>query len=293
MNKRDNIIKWSIISIFVGLYAMVSIISTIHVIDFFELSNPTWLATTLAIAFEVGAAASLAAIIILDKTSRGLVWALFATITLMQMMGNMYYAYTHLVEYQNWSELFGLIEEEPIYQKRVLSIVSGAILPLVALGFIKSLVDYIRPTTANDIKAEFEKQHEIEQELIREDEIQHQPIVEEESILEPEPEVQPEESQEQPDEIQLNAINHEVEAIKNDETLTSKEKVRKIEEKIAKVIAKNPEIKKQIEDKIREIEGEDKYTKTDTSPNETQTVQNNEVPPQPVPVESRRILSGM
>ena len=30
-------------------------------------------------------------------------------------------------------------------KKRVLSIVSGAILPLVALGFIKSLVDYIRP----------------------------------------------------------------------------------------------------------------------------------------------------
>lgn len=289
MNKRDNIIKWSIISIFVGLYAMVSIISTIHVIDFFELSNPTWLATTLAIAFEVGAAASLAAIIILDKTSRGLVWALFATITLMQMMGNMYYAYTHLVEYQNWSELFGLIEEEPIYQKRVLSIVSGAILPLVALGFIKSLVDYIRPTTAEDIKNEFEKQHQIEEEIAREESIQ---TVAEEPQIEVDEEFSiPEE--EPTDEIQLNAINHEVEAIKNDETLTSKEKVRRIEEKIAKVIAKNPEIKKQIEDKIREIEDGDKYTKTDTSSNETQTVQNNEDLSQPVPVESRRILSGM
>ena len=44
-----------------------------------------------------------------------------------------------------WIELFGLEEEEPIVQKRILSIVSGAVLPLVALGFIKSLVDYIRP----------------------------------------------------------------------------------------------------------------------------------------------------
>ena len=44
-----------------------------------------------------------------------------------------------------WIELFGLEETEPIYQKRILSIVSGAILPVVALGFIKSLVDYIRP----------------------------------------------------------------------------------------------------------------------------------------------------
>jgi hypothetical protein len=45
----------------------------------------------------------------------------------------------------NWTELFALNEEEPIFQKRILSIVSGAILPIVALGFIKSLVDYIQP----------------------------------------------------------------------------------------------------------------------------------------------------
>jgi hypothetical protein len=294
MNKRDNIIKWSVISIFVLLYLGVSVISTIHVIDFFKLSNPDWLATTLAIAFEVGAAASLAAIIILDKTSRGLVWALFATITLMQMMGNMYYAYTHLTEYQNWSELFGLIEEEPIYQKRVLSIVSGAILPLVALGFIKSLVDYIRPTTVEGIKNEFEKPHQIEEEISRKESLQitEEPQLEAGPIIEVREEI-PLPVEEPTDEIQLNAINHEVEAIKNDETLTSNEKVRRIEEKIAKVIAKNPEIKKQIEEKIREIEDGDKYTKTDTSSNETQTVQNNEGTPQPVPVESRRITSGM
>jgi hypothetical protein len=47
--------------------------------------------------------------------------------------------------FQGWSELFGLIEEDIVYQKRVLSAVSGAILPLVALGFVKSLVDYIKP----------------------------------------------------------------------------------------------------------------------------------------------------
>jgi len=146
MEKRDNIIKWTIVGIFVGLYAMVSIISTIHVIDFFRLSNPNWLAVTLAIAFEIGAAASLCAIVILDKTSRFMVWMLFLIITAMQMMGNTYYAYTHLIEFRSWSELFGLIEDEPIYQKRILSLISGAILPLVALGFIKSLVDYIRPS---------------------------------------------------------------------------------------------------------------------------------------------------
>jgi hypothetical protein len=136
---------WFIIGTFVTLYAIVSIISTIHVIDFFKMSNPTWLAVSLAIAFEVGAAASLASIIVMDKMNKTLIWFLFILLTGMQMMGNAYFAYMHLEDYKGWIELFGLIDEEEIAQKRILSIISGAILPLVALGFIKSLVDYIRP----------------------------------------------------------------------------------------------------------------------------------------------------
>ena len=140
--------KWVhgfVIATFVTLYFMVSIISTIHVIDFFKLSNPDWLAISLAIAFEIGAAASLAAIVILEKTSRFMVWSLFLILTAMQAMGNTYYAFTNLEDFQGWIELFGLVDAELIQQKRILSIVSGAILPVVALGFIKSLVDYIRP----------------------------------------------------------------------------------------------------------------------------------------------------
>ena len=142
---RDKLVRNFVVGTFVSLYLLVSIISTIHVIDFFELSNPYWLAVTLAIGFEVGAAASLASLVILQKMNKTLVWALFITITLMQMQGNMYYAFINMQDYTSWSELFALIEEEPIFQKRVLAAISGAILPLVALGFIKSLVDYIKP----------------------------------------------------------------------------------------------------------------------------------------------------
>jgi len=144
MNK-DKLVRNFVISTFVALYLLVSVISTIHVIDFFQLSNPYWLAVTLAIGFELGAAASLASLVILKKMNKALVWSLFIVITLMQMQGNMYYAFINLDDFQSWSELFNLIEEEPIYQKRILALVSGAILPLVALGFIKSLVDYIKP----------------------------------------------------------------------------------------------------------------------------------------------------
>jgi uncharacterized membrane protein len=157
---KNKLVHRSIIATFVSLYLLVSIISTIHVIEFFRLSNPEWLAISLASAFELGAAASLASLIILDKMNKTLVWMLFGTITLMQMQGNMYYAFVHMENFQGWSELFGLIEEDVVYQKRVLSAVSGAILPLVALGFIKSLVDYIKPESETSVKEDVKSDEE-------------------------------------------------------------------------------------------------------------------------------------
>ena len=177
MSKKS--VSYFIIGTFVSLYLMVSVISTIHVIDFFRLSNPTWLAVSLAIAFEIGAAASLASLISLDKMNKGMVWGLFIILTLMQAMGNTYYAYTHLQNFQGWIELFGLMEEELIYQKRVLSVISGAVLPVVALGFIKSLVDYIKPE--DDKKESADEVVQVESQVT-------DPIVHDEIVVEPEQE---------------------------------------------------------------------------------------------------------
>jgi len=160
---KNKLVNGFIIGTFVGLYLLVSIISTIHVIDFFELSNPKWMAITLAIGFEIGAAASLASLIVMDKMNKTLVWALFITITAMQINGNLYYAFINMQDYQTWSELFNLLEWEALAQKRLLSAVSGAILPLVALGFIKSLVDYIKPE--EDVTLEDKELDEIATEI--------------------------------------------------------------------------------------------------------------------------------
>ena len=118
MQSKSKLVSGFIIGTFVTLYLMVSVISTIHVIDFFKLSNPTWLAISLAVAFEVGAAASLASLIALKKMNKSLVWMLFFLLTAMQAMGNTYYAYVNLENFQAWSELFGLIEEEIIFRKQ-------------------------------------------------------------------------------------------------------------------------------------------------------------------------------
>lgn len=152
------------IVIFCLLYILVSFVSTIHIIDFFELSNSHWLSVTLGIAFEIGAAASLCSVAVLDKVNRFIVWGLFVVLTLFQIQANMWFTYNNLHDYTSWVELFWLNTADPITQKRVLSIVSGAILPIVALGFIKALVDYMKPganvteteTESNEIPADFD-----------------------------------------------------------------------------------------------------------------------------------------
>lgn len=224
MSKSDNIIKWSIIGIFIGLYILTSTVSTIHAIDFFGLSNPNWLAITLAIAFEIGAACSLGAIVILDKTSKSLVWALFILITLVQVIGNMNFAYTHLQDFKSFSELFGLIDEDLIVQKRIISIISGGILPIVALGFIKSLVDYIRPSTVDDVIDNIHKSTEIEHEIAKE-------LISDEHT------------------------QNEISLIENS-TATQDEKTRQIDRRIKKAIAESPELKQQLEQKLKELEKE-------------------------------------
>jgi hypothetical protein len=182
MNQK--VINRFVIGVFVLLYLLTSIISTIHVIDFFKLSNADWLAITLAVAFEVGAAASLASIIALKKMNKSIVWALFFILTAMQAMGNTYYAFTHLHDFQNWIDLFGLTDFELIAQKRILSIVSGAVLPLVALGFIKSLVDYIKPETEVTVPAIPE---EIFTSVQGEEPVDINKVIEEAPTVEPKP----------------------------------------------------------------------------------------------------------
>ena len=154
---KNKLVHLGIISIFVSLYFLVATISMINSVAFFDLSHSGLMSWSLAIGFELGAAASLAAIIILDKTNKTMVWGLFLLLTAFQMMANSYHAFVNLEDYMGWIELFGLEEEEPIFQKRILSVVSGAVLPLVALGFIKSLTDYIRPDENTEVEIQKSK----------------------------------------------------------------------------------------------------------------------------------------
>lgn len=154
-NKPHNSkIVWTIIISFLLVPLVVSVVSTIHVINFFELSNHYPLALTLALAFEIGALSALAGLVAMGKINKNVVWFIFILLTMFQMMGNTYYAYDIITNrmkenpdlIKNWAELFGLVDDDPVTIKRIIAIFSGAVLPIVSLSFLDLLIDYIRKT---------------------------------------------------------------------------------------------------------------------------------------------------
>jgi hypothetical protein len=187
-NKNQNSrIVWTIIISFLLVPLVVSVVSTIHVINFFELSNHYALAVTLAVAFEIGALSALAGLVAMGKINKNVVWFIFILLTMFQIMGNTYYAYDMITNrmkdnpdlIKNWAELFGLMDDETITVKRIISIFSGAVLPIVSLSFLDLLIDYIRKT--------FGIEQEVRQESYVQN-VQEEPVVEEkktETYIEP------------------------------------------------------------------------------------------------------------
>ena len=174
-NKAHNSkIVWTIIISFLLVPLVVSVVSTIHVINFFELSNYYPLALTLALAFEIGALSALAGLVAMGKINKNVVWFIFILLTAFQMMGNTYYAYDIITNrmkdnpdlIKNWSELFGLADDDTVTVKRIIAIFSGAVLPVVSLSFLDLLIDYIRKTFGIDEnkKVEVAEENEAEHE---------------------------------------------------------------------------------------------------------------------------------
>lgn len=161
MSSNKQKASWWIISAFMIVPLVTSVVSTIHVVSFFELSNYATLAMVLAIAFELGALSSLAGLVAMDKISKSTVWAIFILLTAFQMMGNTYYSYdtttTKIVQdselIKNFTELFGFSiydNSDVIFVKRIIAIFSGAILPIISLCFLHLLMSYLMKSTQKE-----------------------------------------------------------------------------------------------------------------------------------------------
>ena len=151
---------------FLFLYLLVACISFCYAVEFFNIGNANWMSITLAFAFELGLALSLAAILLSDSNSKNVLpWVLMIILCAVQVIGNVYSTYKYIAlsetEYYQYLAQPLLFWIEDISEKTVRIIISwiiGAILPIIAL-FMTDMVasnlktmnnaDKIKDTTDN------------------------------------------------------------------------------------------------------------------------------------------------
>ena len=166
---------------FLFLYFLVALISFCHAVQFFGIGNTKWMSISLAFAFELGLALSLASILLSDKNKKQtLPWILMITLTAVQVVGNVYSVFRYIsvsdVDYYQYLAkplLFFIEEVDENTIQIIVSWIMGAILPVVAL----MMTDMV----ANNIKNVSEDKKEVIESIkdkIEED-IEDQPVVEE------------------------------------------------------------------------------------------------------------------
>lgn len=133
--------------LFSVLYLAVGFVSVIHAINFFAISNEGWLAIILAVAFEIGQAAVLFSLLV-NKSKKTMPWILMIVLTLVQVLGNVYSSYQYAainsmdeIKYFTDSVLFYLQDPNPQVNQVMISYITGAILPIVALCMTSMIVD--------------------------------------------------------------------------------------------------------------------------------------------------------
>jgi hypothetical protein len=148
--KPNRFLYWFLIIIFALLYLFVAGVSTLHAISFFELSNNLALAILLGLSFEAGQAAVLASLLLTEHKNRTLAWGMMFLLTALQITGNVYASFKHMdtVTGDDWrywqrSILFFIEDESPEMYKVIISWISGALLPIIALGMTALVVDNI------------------------------------------------------------------------------------------------------------------------------------------------------
>lgn len=129
---------------------LVAGISISHVVAWYDIANPMSWAIYLSIAIEVGA---MTALVAATNKIRGGVWFMFGLITLIQMIGNIFFSYKEIDNngdlFKSWVELTGpiweMIGSDPSdvpAMKRWLAFLEGGLLPIISLTSLHFFVKY-------------------------------------------------------------------------------------------------------------------------------------------------------
>lgn len=157
----EKLLRKIIIGSFIIVPIISSVISALHIVDFYTLGNPNWLAIALAIAIELGSIASFLTLSILDRLNKGIVWTVFIILFFMQIVGNMYFSFNYIAEmvkttpgwidsFKSMTEFF-LGEMELKNVMMYLTIIIAWPIPIVSVFLLKSAIDYLKPETVNTI----------------------------------------------------------------------------------------------------------------------------------------------
>lgn len=142
---------------------LVVIMSISHVVSWYDIGNPLSWAIYLSIAIEIFALASVSAASI--KMNKGSIWFLFILVTLIQLIGNVFYEYKEISlnesGFLSWVELISPWFEdwELLDHRRLLALIQGGTLPIMSLTSLHFYIQF------ND---NLKESHEIKNEPIKE-----------------------------------------------------------------------------------------------------------------------------
>jgi len=142
--------KTLIITAFLIPIITVAIVSISHVTKWYGISNPISWSVYLSIGIEIAALSALAAI---SANMGKKVYFPFAVVTLIQFIGNIFFAYTYIdingQLFKDWvdlvsplTELMGVDPTDMIGNKRFLAFFAGGMLPIISLSFLHMLVKF-------------------------------------------------------------------------------------------------------------------------------------------------------
>jgi hypothetical protein len=137
--------KKTVFLMFIIPPVIISLISAYHLITFYSSANPFNTAIVLAFAIEMASVSSLIALAFLDKLRRRTVWTIFLVLVTLQILGNTFHSFVYLQQQTELAKLLfnflSLDNSLPSY--RIVSLIMGLPLPIIALAFIKGAVEYL------------------------------------------------------------------------------------------------------------------------------------------------------
>ena len=138
------------ILLFSILWLITAFSSFFHAVEFFELSNVTWMGIILAMAFEIGQASVLMSILTSPQDRKKYTpWILMCILTLVQIIGNVYSSYKYIMlnspeNLKYFKEPIFIWTQLPDAEATVIiTYVSAAILPIVALLMTSMITNYL------------------------------------------------------------------------------------------------------------------------------------------------------